>query len=325
MKTFIIGVLNTELIVTGVDQPFALGKQVSFKNRLLRYAGAGSNVAKALAALGGTPCLRSAVGNDHDGRAILQDLAGAGVETSGIMVLPDRYTGLAVVVVDGSGERGIISDAGAMKHYSVACVREGIRGAVKGDRVLMTGLFVAPQLLDGGLADLFAELRRTGVTTLLDPGWSPEGYPAVHRERVFSFLPHIDYFLPNESEVTAVAGNADVDRAIDILLTGYPDMRIITKLGARGCLYADRRARRHQPAYRVAAQDCTGAGDAFSGGMLYGLERTWPLTETLDLACATAGHVVSKLENRYGDFNQINEVRTCVPRYPEGTLRVDTA
>ncbi len=317
MKTFIIGVLNTELIVTGVDQPFALGKQVSFKDRLLRYAGAGSNVAKALAILGGRPYLQSVVGDDDDGRAILRDLADTGIDTSGVRVLPDTYTGLAVIVVNGSGERGIISDAGAMKHYSVTHVREGVREAGKGDLILMTGLFVAPRLLEEGLAELFSEFQRAGITTLLDPGWSPEGYPAIHREQVLRFLPHTDYFLPNESEVTAVTGKADVGQAIDKLVATYPNLRVITKLGVRGCLYADRSIRRHQPAYQVVAQDCTAAGDSFSGGLLYGLKQGRPLGETLDFACATAGHVVSRLENRYGNIDQINMVRNQVPRYPE--------
>ncbi len=317
MKTFIIGVLNTELIVTGVDQPFVIGKQISFKNRLHRYAGAGSNVSKSLASLGGTPFLQSVVGNDDDGKALLRDLADTGVDTSGVSVRPDAYTGLAVIVVDGSGERGIISDAGAMKHYSVNDVRKGLCKVGKGDLVLMTGLFVALRLISDGLADLFAEFQRAGVITLLDPGWSPDGYPPVHREQVKQFLPHTDFFLPNESEVMAVAGKADVGQAIEGLLTCYSNLRIIVKLGAHGCLYADRNTRRHQPAYRVVAQDCTAAGDSFSGGLLYGLKQAWPLAETLDFACATAGHVVSKLENRYGSFDQIDALRKRVPRYPE--------
>jgi sugar/nucleoside kinase (ribokinase family) len=320
MKTYVIGVLNTELIVTGVTQPFAFGRQISFKNRLHRYAGAGSNVAKAMAALGGKPHLLSAVGNDEDGRAILRDLLQTGSNTDGVRFLSDTCTGLAVIVVDPTGERGIISDAGAMKHYSGACVREDLKGVGKGDVVLMTGLFVAPRLIDDGLAELFAELQGAGAVTLMDPGWSPDGYPAAHCEQVLKFLSHTDYFLPNESEVTAVVKKENVDQAIDELLSRYPNLRIIVKLGVYGCLYADGHTRLHQPAYQVGAKDCTAAGDSFCGGLLYGLERSWPLAETLDFACATAGHVVSKLESRYGNIEQINTLRKCFSLYPVRAL-----
>jgi len=315
MRIIVIGVVNTELMITGVTGEFAFGEQISFERHFLRYGGAATNVARAVTSLGKTVSLLSAVGEDDYGRALLENLASCGLDTGNIVVLPGRTTGLAVVLVSPSSERGIISDAGAMKDYTVRHVRDSIGKIHKDDLVLMTGLFLAPSLIRSGLAELFGEIREQGGITILDPGWSMDGYSDETRRQLFRLLPDTDYFLPSEPEAITLARTDTVDEATDMLVEGYPGLRIIVTLGRDGCVYADAECRLRRPAYQVAARDSTAAGDAFAGGLLYALTQPWAIGEKLDFASAVAGHVVCKLESRYGDLKQITELQATVPHY----------
>jgi sugar/nucleoside kinase (ribokinase family) len=46
-------------------------------------------------------------------------------------------------------------------------------------------------------------------------------------------------------------------------------------MGAEGCLIASAGSTAHVPAFKVNVVDSTGAGDAFMGGLSYGLLQGW--------------------------------------------------
>ena len=64
---------------------------ISITNKEIRLGGA-ANVAKNIAALGATPILCSVVGNDHDGKALLDLMKSRGMDTRGIVQSADRTT-----------------------------------------------------------------------------------------------------------------------------------------------------------------------------------------------------------------------------------------
>lgn len=68
-----------------------------------RLGGAPANFAYHAAQLGADVHLISAVGDDERGRSALGRLADAGVDISGVSVVPDRRTGIVPVSLDASG------------------------------------------------------------------------------------------------------------------------------------------------------------------------------------------------------------------------------
>ncbi|MFN8569314.1 MAG: PfkB family carbohydrate kinase [Kouleothrix sp.] len=96
----------------------------------------------------------------------------------------------------------------------------------------------------------------------------------------------VDLFLPNEAELCAIAGSADV--GLRWRLAGRVPL-IGVKLGARGGV-----ARQghtiivRAPALPVPVADTTGAGDSFDAGFVYGFVQGWGLEETLRLAWPAA-------------------------------------
>jgi sugar/nucleoside kinase (ribokinase family) len=124
--------------------------------------------------------------------------------------------------------------------------------------------------------EVFARARRAGLTTSLDSGFDPaEGWGADVRAAVAA----ADVFLPNEVELSALAGVADPEEALRRLDNGRT--RIVAKLGARGCMTLEGQRPLAVPAVAVQPVDTTGAGDSFNAGFLHAWLDGRPIAECL--------------------------------------------
>ncbi|MGY1690958.1 carbohydrate kinase family protein [Geodermatophilus sp. SYSU D01105] len=72
--------------------------------------------------------------------------------------------------------------------------------------------------------------------------------------------------LPNEDEALLLTGCADAASAARTLAVRHP-VAVVT-LGAEGALWASGDVLVHRPAHPAAVVDTTGAGDAFTAGLL---------------------------------------------------------
>src|SRR5690349_6261578 len=93
----VIGCVQVDLLLAPVHDLPAAGASAFVEDMSLRVGGAGANAALALAEAGMTPRLVGAVGDDHFGRWILDQLADFGL-TADITVDPTQPTGLTVAV-----------------------------------------------------------------------------------------------------------------------------------------------------------------------------------------------------------------------------------
>ena len=71
--------------------------------------------------------------------------------------------------------------------------------------------------------------------------------------------------------------------------------KIIITLGEKGLFYSDGNEDIYLKANTVKALDTTGAGDAFNGGLAFGLSMGKPIKECLELANKVAGISTTKL------------------------------
>ncbi|HEX6339502.1 sugar kinase [Umezawaea sp.] len=226
--------------------------------------GAESNVACHLARLGVTSSWVSAVGADAFGRAVLDEVGGAGVDVSAVHVDPDRPTGLYVKEADASGSpvryyrRGSAASAlgpGALDGVDLADVR----------LVHVSGITAA--LSDSCLALLREVLTgpRDGHLVSFDLNWRPALWrdrdPAVLRELANA----ADVVLAGADEAEAVWGTGDPHELRALL----PDpASIVVKQGERGATLVEGDVHTYQPALRVDVVEPVGAGDAFAAGYL---------------------------------------------------------
>jgi sugar/nucleoside kinase (ribokinase family) len=285
----VVGDVVADVIVADVAGDVAFGQAETLVERgVLTVGGSSTITACGAARLGLRVALVGAVGDDGAGRFMLDALRERGVDVSGVVVLAGRATGITVHLVRPGPER----DRAMLT--ALGCAGEVTGADVPGEllrraRHLHVGSYYLLPALAAELPALFAQARRAGLSTSLDPqgdwsgGWRG-GIAEVLRETDLCFVNHAE-----ARAIAAALGGAgaggDGDQA---LLAAFHALgaSAVLKLGAGGGTALEGGA-----AVRVAAPPATpvdtiGAGDSFDAGFLYGHLAGWPVARSLALAVA---------------------------------------
>ena len=235
----------------GSDRPAAI---------TTRGGGAGANVAAHLAALGTPVLLAGSVGDDLPGQALCRELADGGV-TLAVRTVPGAATGTIVSLVEPDGERSMLADRGA----NLALQPTDVPVPPPGGHLHLSGY----TLLDAGprragLAAL-AAAREAGCTVSVDPA-STGPLAGYGVSRWLADTAAATLLLPNADEARLLTGATDPARAARALARRYPV--VVVTLGAEGALWAAGDVLVHRPAHPADVVDTTGAGDAFTAGVL---------------------------------------------------------
>jgi len=201
---------------------------------------------------------------------------------------PEAATGIALILVEASGQNQIVVVPGANDCLRPADVTEALT-ALGGSHLLLQ-LETPFETVTAAVA----HARRLGMTVILDP--------APARDLPVELLRDVDILTPNESEALALVGAAGdhialadaYDVARELLALG--PRQVILKLGAQGAILADGERARHFPARAVEAKDTTAAGDCFNGSLATALAEGM----TLDAAIAFANVAASIAITRIG-------------------------
>jgi arabinose-5-phosphate isomerase len=95
-----------------------------------------------------------------------------------------------------------------------------------------------------------------------------------------------DYLKPSKAAASEMINEDDALRAADVLRKKYGARSVIITDGEAGCAIASDELIDRAPAYSIKTIDSTGAGDAFLGGMIAGLNYGLNWKDTLKLANA---------------------------------------
>jgi sugar/nucleoside kinase (ribokinase family) len=113
---------------------------------------------------------------------------------------------------------------------------------------------------------MIAEIKSAGIPLFYDTV-TVGAMKEVDRNLILSWLPLMDYVLPNEEEALYVADAEDVDSALKKLLELCP--AVIIKRGPDGAVAQERGGNRVDiDAIKTAVADTTGAGDSFAAGFI---------------------------------------------------------
>lgn len=240
----------------------------------LRFAGAESNVAVALARLGVRSRWISRLGRDPFGDMIVSGLAREGVDV-GFVRRDDARTGLFVKWRRGGRAHVAYWRAGsAASRLGPADVPDEALDGVQ--IVHLTGITMAISESARALVlDLARRARERGLTVLFDPNFRPTlpDTPAAAAERQLELLPLVDWLLCGAEELRLLWGAEP------------PPVRTVVRIGAEGAIVEGE----HVPPPRLAdVRDEIGAGDGFAAGFAYGLLSGLPPP-----VCARAGHLVA--------------------------------
>lgn len=254
----VVGSINVDVVVRVPRLPDP-GETVTGSSVERLPGGKGANQAAALARLGVSTALASAVGDDPDGALSLTALDG--VDVTAVRTV-DAPTGLAFITVEENGENTIVVVSGANRYVQPP----------RSCRALVVQLEIPMDVVAASVAaaDGLVVLNAAPATTL----------PA-------DLLGGVDVLVVNESEALVVADRATVTEALTALV---PRVRggVVVTLGAAGCLVATGSDRVAVPSPSVTAVDSVGAGDAFVAALTWQLLVGATLVDAAAVAC-TAG------------------------------------
>jgi sugar/nucleoside kinase (ribokinase family) len=239
-----------------------------------------------VARLGHSAAIVSGVGDDDFGTCILERFRRDGVDTSHVLVVPHKATGVAFVTYFEDGSRRFLYH---WDHTPAVMARAPAPSVIGGARFLhVMGCALMPN------ADFRAEVFKavklfadSGARISFDPNIRIELLGGWKAESVVG--PVLDYcsvLLPGERELAMLSGLEDIDSAAGRLLERPPMETIVVKRGSRGCTVYRKDGKTDVPAYEVREVDPTGAGDCFDAGFLCGLLENRPIRECAEIAAA---------------------------------------
>jgi fructokinase len=281
MKILCIGEALIDMICTDKGRSLSEGN-----NFLKKPGGAPTNVAAAIAALGGKVELAAKVGNDPFGKQLIQVMQEFGVSTRWMLADDTHFTTFAFVSLMEDGERDFVFNRGADGQLS----REEV-DAIDLDEVSIIHFGSATGFLPGPLQAAYQSLLQKALQKNIfisfDPNYRHLLFPndtQTFIDQSWNFLKACHFFKLSDEEAMLITGAITVNDAAAILLEKTTAVFTIT-LGKEGTLFGFQGNTSIIPSIPVKPVDTTGAGDAFVGAVLYQLcDKTLDTIQSLTLA-----------------------------------------
>ena len=282
----VLGIFVADISFSGPKIP-SIGETILGKKYNVGPGGKGCNQAIAIARLGGNTNFISKIGKDAYGELALKTLEKNKISTENIIQDGNQQTGVAGILVDqNTGKNAINVIVGAPSSLKISEIEKQIN-LIKSSKIFLTQLEVPKDVT----LHCLKTAKENGCITILNPAPASE----ISKE----FYNNIDFFTPNETEAEFYTGikitnEKEAKQAADKLLN-LGIKKVIITLGEKGLFYSDGKEETYLKASAVKAIDTTGAGDAFNGGLAFGLSREKPIKECLELANKVAGISTTKL------------------------------
>lgn len=247
----------------------------------------GGPVATALVTLARLGCKTTfiaRIGDDANGKFLLNEFASENVNTTGFIIDPAMPTNQAFIWIDQqTGKKSIVLNN--RKYQKV------LPSEIKLDHVRSTRYL----LIDGRDTEATFKLikwsKEQGTKIVIDAG-SP-------RNRMDELLDLVEFPIVSDSFCQKYLKQNDYEKAIKQLLSFGAEAAVVT-CGSKGCYGGDKSGIYFQPAFKIDVVDTTGAGDVFHGAFIFGLMKNWQLTKILKFASATAAIKCSAIGGRSG-------------------------
>lgn len=268
-KILCIGEALIDMICTDTGSALSEGEHF-----LKKPGGAPTNVAAAIAALGGHAALSAKVGADPFGKHLIDVMLNFGVSTKYIIEDKDHFTTFAFVSLMQNGERDFYFNRGADGELN----RDDV-DAIDLDEFSIVHFGSATGFLPGALQIAYQSLLQKALHRNLYISFDPN-----YRNLLFSnnqqsfidqswnFLPVCDFFKVSDEEALLLTGRNNVEDAAGDFIKKTKAVFAIT-LGKAGTLLGLNGTTAVIPSITIDAVDTTGAGDAFVGAVLFQLSK----------------------------------------------------
>ncbi|MEJ9313817.1 ribokinase [Priestia megaterium] len=273
-KVTVIGSSSMDLVVTSNIRPGA-GETVLGESFKTVPGGKGANQAVAAARLGADVSMIGCVGEDHYGKAILENFKSNGVSVNNVKPVTDLDSGTAHIIL-AEGDNSIVVVKGANDYITPDYVEKAKEKIKEADIVLIQQEI--PEETVEYVAQLCQELK---VPLLLNP--------APARPLKAEVIEQVSYITPNEHEAELLFEGKEKEE----VLKQYPNKLFITE-GKQGVRYFNGEKEVLVPSYQVETIDTTGAGDTFNAALAVALAEGMGFEKGIQFANRAASLSVTK-------------------------------
>ncbi len=301
MKALVCGSMAYDTIMVFEDQfkNHILPDQVHILNVCFftptmrrEFGGCAGNIAYNLKLLGGEPTILAAVGDDFD--PYRHQLEKHQLDSRFIKHIPGEFTAQAFITTDQDNNQITAFHPGAMNFAHQADFKSALEDAVIG--------IVAPdgkQAMHEHAENFVANNR----PFIFDPG---QGLPMFSGDELKIFIQQAKYVIVNDYESKMLQEKTAMsEEQIAEQLTAL----IVTRGGEGAHIYVDGVIMAIPPAPISDVVDPTGCGDAFRGGLLYGLinQKSWEETGRIASLCGAIKIEHGGTQNHHFSLSEFSE------------------
>lgn len=283
IKSAVVGSINMDMILTA-DRIPDVGENLQGNSYSYANGGKGANQATALARLGAEVKMIGKVGNDTNGKKLIENLEANNIDASGVSE-EGSVTGLAAILIDKDGRNRIIVYEGANSEIGA---QEAINSINDDTQLLLIQFETSEDVVTAVVNHAISR----NITTVIDCG------PA--KNFCLEKMQGATIISPNESETKALTGilpdnEETILEASEILKTRSNAKFVVLKLGERGCSVFDGEKLTILPPYKTEVVDTTAAGDCFTAAMALEYVRTGDIYKACDIGNKAGAVAVSRM------------------------------
>ena len=281
-RILVIGAAGIDLVGRMTEMPDP-GSSVPAEVRP-SFGGVARNVAENLARLDQKVTFITAVGKNIFGNLLLSHLNEIGVNTEASIISDNFYTASYLAVLSEDGKLNFaLDDMRVLSELTSAYFleHEDLFANAK-------GVFFDANVPEDGIATLIEMTGRYQIPVYAD---------ATSRsvaKRLIPYLPHITLLNANTNEAEIliehefeITGRTSALKAARKLVNLGAEM-VVIPMAEFGVCYATSETSGHVPAIKTKILDPTGAGDALSAALIFGLQNDIPLDDTIRLGVLAA-------------------------------------
>ncbi len=241
---------------------------------LKKPGGAPTNVAAAIAALGGQVELAAKVGTDPFGKHLIDVMEEFHVSTKWVFQDPDHFTTLAFVSLMENGERDFYFNRGADGQLN----QKEVEGIDLDDFSIIhfgsaTGFLPGP--LQAAYQGLMHKALQNNIFISFDPNYRLllfKNNIQAFIDQSWNFLKSCHFFKVSDEEAMLITGKPTVKDAAEEFQSKTKAVFAIT-IGKEGTILGLNGSTTTVESIPITPIDTTGAGDAFVGAILYQLRN----------------------------------------------------
>lgn len=263
----------------------------------ISVGGVARNIAENLARLGTRTALLAVVARDPFGHQVVKHTSAAGVDVSQVLFARDQRTAAYVALLDGEGNLvSAVDDSSIITLLTPRYVYDR-RRFFRGARMVVIDANTPLETAETAIR----LARRYGSRLCLDP------VSLELAQRYRPLLPQFDLLAAGSVEAEALTGRPVTSRrtaaaaARQLVASGVAV--VLISLHNEGVVYATAEDNGYVPAVRGEIVDTTGAADAMTAAVIYGLVNDIPLDESVWLGVSASALTMRSMETVCSDLS----------------------